>query len=48
MTFRFIPLNDEPRLAVWILAVGVFFVPVGSEGGEVVAQAFGYFLGIHV
>ncbi len=42
MTFRLIPLNDQPRLAGWILAVGVFLFSVGSEGGEVVAQAFGY------
>ncbi len=43
ITFRPIPLNDEPRLAGWILAVGVFLVSVGSERGEAVAQAFGCF-----
>ena len=42
VSFRFIPLNDQPRLAVWILAVGVFLVSVGSEGGEVVAQTPGW------
>jgi hypothetical protein len=32
MAFRFIHLDDEPRLAGWILAIGVFSVAVGSEG----------------
>ena len=45
MTLNSIPLNDEPRLAVWILAVGEFLVLVGSKGCQVVAQAFGYFKG---
>ncbi len=35
MTFRFVPLNDEPRLTGWILAVGVFLVSVGSEGSPI-------------
>ncbi len=45
MTFRFVTLDDEPSLAVWIFAVGEFLVPVGSEGGQVVAQGLGYFQG---
>ncbi len=48
MTFRFIPLDDEPRLAGWIFAVGVLFVSVGSEGGHVVAQVFGCLQGFAV
>ena len=39
MAFRFIPLNYEPSLAVWVPAVGEFPVPVWGEGGEVVAEA---------
>ncbi len=31
------PLDDEPHLAGWILAVGVFLVAVRSEGGQAVA-----------
>ncbi len=42
MTFRLIPLNYEPRLTGWILAVGVLLVSVWSEGSQVVAQAIGY------
>ncbi len=42
MAFRSVTLNDEPRIAGRISAVGVFFVSVGGEGGEVVAQSFDY------
>ena len=46
MAFRPVALNDEPRLTVWILAVGEFLVSVGSEGGQVGAQVltFIYFV----
>jgi hypothetical protein len=40
-----VPLDDEPRLAGWIFAIGIFSVPIGSERGQVVAKAFGYFYG---
>jgi hypothetical protein len=48
MTLSPISLGNQPRLAVWILAMSLFHFSAGSEGGRVVARAFGYLEGFAV